>query len=524
MNVLTSRFGSQWIFCPGQKDCIVIDMLRSELREQTAQGVARALAILAARGDIPTGSRLPTVREVARALGMSSSTVGEAWRLLAAQGILQTEGRRGTFLRRSGEEQVRHFRHILEAPVDVDLSTGYPDPALLPDLRPFLREVADGPTFLGYPEVSLDDELRQLIEERLVFSPESVLLGVDSLSTISELLPMLLRYGDRAVVGSAEFAPYLDLLERHGVEHAAVPFDEAGFDLEAVRAALRDGARLVILQPRVHNPTGRTTTPERLEAIAQACREHDALILEIDHFGQLSSSPGMSAAQTAPERTVHMRTYSKDLHPDLRVCALAGPALLLERLHERRIGGGWLSAVNQRLLARMLSSPEVAATVRRNKKVYDTRRSEFVGGLVAQGLDIHSRDGCNVWIPVKSEEAALVYLAACGVGAAPGAPFRASAAEPPHLRVSIAGMGDRASELAQTIAAASRIRRPGSYRAALTSRSQTMPPPGQEDPCRRSPGPFRAPQPSPAQSSGPPRSAGRSTAPPPGPYGGCDEP
>jgi DNA-binding transcriptional MocR family regulator len=242
-----------------------------------------------------------------------------------------------------------------------------------------------------------------------------------------------------------------------------VPFDEEGFELQAVQNALRAGARLVLLQPRVHNPTGRPTTPARLAAIAEACREQDALILEVDHFGGLSSSPVMSAAQTAPERTIHMRTFSKDLHPDLRVCALAGPTHLLDRLHERRIGGYWISSVNQRLLAAMLASPAVSGVMQRAKAAYDVRRTAFVGELLAQGLEVHSRDGFNVWVPVRSEESALVYLAARGVGAAPGAPFRAGMAEGPHLRVSIAAMAEGEVELAQTIAVAARIRRLGAY-------------------------------------------------------------
>lgn len=441
----------------------MIDLIRAELREQSAAGVARAVALLAARGDIPSGAQLPTVREVARGLHMSSSTVGEAWRTLAAQGVLETQGRRGTYLRRVGEEPVRHFRHIHEAPVHIDLSTGYPDPALLPDLRPFLEEIAQGPAFAGYPEVALGDDLRQLVEDQLPFTPGSVLLGTDALSTISELLPILVRFGERAVVGTAEFAPYLDLLERAGLDKAPVPFDSEGFDLQEVRRALRAGARLVLLQPRVHNPTGRVTTGTRLAAIAEACREHDALILEVDHFGGLSSSPSMSAAETAPERTIHMRTFSKDLHPDLRVCALAGPRHLLDRLHERRIGGHWISSVNQRLLAALLSSPDVPHVVRHGKTVYDARRNAFVGELLAQGLEIHSRDGFNVWVPVRSEESALVYLAARGVGAAPGAPFRPGMAEGPHLRISIAAMTQGEVELARTIAVAARIRRLGAF-------------------------------------------------------------
>jgi len=442
----------------------VIEKLRAEMRTQSADGIARAVTLLASRGDIPPGERLPTVRALARGLGMSSSTVGEAWRSLALQGILDTQGRRGTFLRASyGDASVRHFRHIHEVPVSVDLSTGYPDPELLLDLRPFIAELARGPRYDGYPDAVVHDELRTLLKDSLPFDPPSLALGTDVLLTMAELLPILTRYGDRVVVGAAEFAPYLDLLERHGVELAPVHHDDEGLDLEGLHAAIRAGAELVLLQPRVHNPTGGITSPKRLAEIAEVCRESDTSILEIDHFGGLASSPRMTAASQAPEQTIHLRSFSKDLHPDLRVCVIAGPDSVLDRLQERRVGGSWISGVNQRLLAALLASSEVPDLVRRSKAAYDDRRNAFVEGLGEHGVVVPSRDGFNVWIPVRSEESALVYLAARGIGAAPGSPFITSATVGPHLRVSIAEMKDHHRELAEIIAKAATMRRLGAY-------------------------------------------------------------
>lgn len=442
----------------------IAEKIRAEMRAQNAEGIARAVALLASRGDIGAGERLPTVREVARVLGMSSSTVGEAWRSLAAQGILDTRGRRGTFLRVTlGEQPVRHFRHLHEVAVDTDLSTGYPDPSLLVDLRPFIRELASGARYDGYPDSVVHPELREQLERTLPFQPPSLALGTDALLTMEELLPVLTRYGDRVVVGAAEFAPYLDLLERHGVELVPVPEDDNGLELEGVLAAIKTGVALVLLQPRVHNPTGRVMSVDRLEAIAAACRAHDTHILEIDHFGDLAASPPMSAGATAPDQTVHLRSYSKDLHPDLRVCALSGPPSVLDRLHERRIGGSWISGLNQRLLAALLASPAVPGLVRASKEVYDGRRTAFVEALAEHEVVVPSRDGFNVWVPVRSEESALVYLAARGVGAAPGSPFIAGRDVGPHLRVSIASMRDRHAELAEMIATAAKIRRLGAY-------------------------------------------------------------
>jgi DNA-binding transcriptional regulator YhcF (GntR family) len=56
----------------------------------------------AASGELPAGARLPTVRGLASELGVAAGTVARAYRELEADGVLVTEGRRGTFVSSSG--------------------------------------------------------------------------------------------------------------------------------------------------------------------------------------------------------------------------------------------------------------------------------------------------------------------------------------------------------------------------------------------------------------------------------------
>lgn len=60
--------------------------------EQLRQQVAGR----AATGDLAAGTRLPPVRALAAALGVASGTVARAYRELEADGVVVTEGRRGT--------------------------------------------------------------------------------------------------------------------------------------------------------------------------------------------------------------------------------------------------------------------------------------------------------------------------------------------------------------------------------------------------------------------------------------------
>jgi len=63
--------------------------------EQLRTGVATRVA----SGELPAGTRLPTVRGLAGELGLAVNTVARAYRELEADGVVETRGRQGTFVR-----------------------------------------------------------------------------------------------------------------------------------------------------------------------------------------------------------------------------------------------------------------------------------------------------------------------------------------------------------------------------------------------------------------------------------------
>ncbi len=56
------------------------------------------IATRAASGDLPPGTRLPTVRALATDLQLATNTVAKAYRALETDGVISTEGRHGTFI------------------------------------------------------------------------------------------------------------------------------------------------------------------------------------------------------------------------------------------------------------------------------------------------------------------------------------------------------------------------------------------------------------------------------------------
>ena len=60
--------------------------------------VRAAIAEAVSSGALAAGARLPTVRELAGNLALAANTVARAYRELEAASIVETRGRRGTFV------------------------------------------------------------------------------------------------------------------------------------------------------------------------------------------------------------------------------------------------------------------------------------------------------------------------------------------------------------------------------------------------------------------------------------------
>lgn len=58
----------------------------------------REIAGRVTRGELAAGTKLPTVRDLAAQLGLAVNTVARTYKELETDGVVVTEGRRGTFI------------------------------------------------------------------------------------------------------------------------------------------------------------------------------------------------------------------------------------------------------------------------------------------------------------------------------------------------------------------------------------------------------------------------------------------
>jgi DNA-binding transcriptional MocR family regulator len=436
--------------------------------DRSPQGIAAAISRLVSSDRLVAGTRLPTVRELARALGTSPGTVSGAWQALAGLGVIESRGRLGTFVRAHPRGSHRYAQIRASAPSGaaggrvpgfrLDLSTGTPDPLLLPDLGPALARVGGSAHTTSYQDDPVHPALAAHLAATWPFAAEALTIVDGALDALDRVAAQVVRFGDRVLVENPTFPGLLDILEHRGAVVVPLETDGLGVVPDAVRAVLDslDAAPAALfLQPRAQNPTGASMTAARARALARVLRGRDVVVVEDDHSGDIAQAADVSVGRHLAGACVHIRSYSKSHGPDLRVAAVGGPSRVVDPLVARRqLGPGWTSRLLQGVLVDLLRDPGATAVVGAARDAYAARRDALRAALAARDVASSPGDGVNLWVSVADERAALVTLAAAGIRVSPGTPFVPAPLATDHVRVTTALLRDGVEEVAEHLAAA----------------------------------------------------------------------
>ncbi|MGW4076729.1 aminotransferase class I/II-fold pyridoxal phosphate-dependent enzyme [Streptomyces asiaticus] len=419
---------------------------------EIAASVERAVGT----GELPPGQLLPPLRELAQRLGVNPNTVAAAYRVLRERGVIETAGRRGSRVRSRPSSTPREWIGV-DAAGARDLSSGNPDPALLPPLGAPLAaaaaRAAERPTLYGAPDVVPEvAELARAALDADGVPPGPVAVTSGSLDAIERVLAAHLRPGDAVAVEDPGWGSLLDLIPALGLRAVPVGVDDDGPLPERVEHVLAQGARALVVTDRAQNPTGAAVSATRAHELRGVLADYpDVLLIEDDHGHGIVDVP-LHPLAGGTDRWALVRSTAKAYGPDLRLAVLTGDAVTLDRVRGRqRLGPGWVSHLLQDAVAWLWRTDAVdPAAVAAS---YDTRRAALVRALRERGIAAHGPSGMNVWVPVPDETGAVVRLLAAGWAVAPGARFRV--ASPPGVRLTVSPLAaDEIGAAADAVAAA----------------------------------------------------------------------
>ncbi|WKX73707.1 aminotransferase class I/II-fold pyridoxal phosphate-dependent enzyme [Streptomyces sp. XD-27] len=409
-----------------------------EIMGADAKGIAASIERGVADGSLAPGTSLPPVRRLAERLGVSPGTVATTYKELRRRGIVVTRGRGGTVVASAPAVASRRPPTVPEGVRD--LAGGHPDPAFLPSLLPPARLSPGARSHRSTPRLPQLEELTRGWYAADEVPSGHITFAHSALDCVARLLSVELRPGDAVAMEDPGYHHLLDLVPALGLRSVPVAVDDEGIRPEALRAALRAGARAVICSPRSQNPYGGCFSAGRRDALLEVLAEApEVLVVENDHAADIAGVPLHTLTAGGPARWAQVRTVTKYLGTDLRWAALACDATTLAR-HDGRLllTSGWVSHVLQETVTRLMADPATHELVGRARTAYAERRTALIGELAARGIAAHGASGLNVWVPVRDEAAVVNGLRTHGWWVAAGARFRLGAA--PGVRITTAGL------------------------------------------------------------------------------------
>ena len=210
---------------------------------------------------------------------------------------------------------------------------GYPAAVTFPveDIRRLSAHVLEkyGTKALQYGATQGVTELREVIAARYGVPVSQVQITTSSQQGIDVCTRVLADPGDIVL---ADNPVYLGALQSFRAYRAQVMDVRTYLDRFQ---GIGPVPKFIYVIPDFNNPTGKTLTLEEREELVRVARELDVLIVEDSPYRELrySGEPLPTIRSLAPERTLHLGSFSKIFAPGFRLGWVIGPEPLLEQIY-----------------------------------------------------------------------------------------------------------------------------------------------------------------------------------------------
>lgn len=362
---------------------------------------------------LETGSRLPSIRQMADDLGVNRATVERAYAELEAEGLVETRVGSGTYVLpvyrlpdsddcgrcspRWQQAALERFPYTPRELPEYDDSVirfdgGQGNSTFFPmdDFSRMVREIMrrDGAATMQHGSLQGTECLRTEVARILASqgthtSPDNILVLSGIQNAISLVAHTLLRPGDAVLVEAPSYTGAIDLFRSHGLRLLTVPVDENGMRTDMVEQILKEHSpRLIYTIPNFQNPTGSCMCGARRRELVCLANKYDVPVFEDDYVGDLRfegvAQPTLKSLDTCGN-VLYASSFAKMLMPSLRIGYLVAEGPVYDLFLEmKRVQTYATSRLLQRLVSDYVSVGRYEAYLRKSRREYRIRRDRLL--------------------------------------------------------------------------------------------------------------------------------------------------
>ncbi|MFO7545794.1 MAG: PLP-dependent aminotransferase family protein [Trueperaceae bacterium] len=374
--------------------------------------VYRDLRDAVVSGALAPGTRLPSTRAHAEALGVSRNTVLAAYEQLTAEGYVEARVGAGTFVVGQPSPPVSASEAAEAASASAPVSafarravasrpgTPYRDAGLPYDFRygrvppeiglagRWRRLLAGTSAPLDYGDAagylplrrSLAGYLRRRRGVRV--DPDDVIVTTGSQQALDLLARVLLDPGDGVLLEDPAYQGARQVFTANGAQLHPMPVDAEGARLPE---AIPERVRLAYVTPSHQFPTGVVLSFARRQALLASAERHGYWIVEDDYDAEFRYDvrpvPALQGIDAAG-RVAYVGTFSKVLFPALRLgYAVAPPALREALLAAKWLADRHTATIEQAAMAELIDSGRFERHLAAARRLHAQRRAALVTSL-----------------------------------------------------------------------------------------------------------------------------------------------
>ena len=254
---------------------------------------------------------------------------------------------------------------------------GYPDAATFPieDIRRISAQVLEkyGPKALQYGATQGVPELREVVARRYGVPVENVQITTSSQQGIDVCTRVFVNPGDVVLTTAPTYLGALQSFKSYRADVRTL--DDFDFSKPV---------KFCYVIPDFQNPSGETMTLEERQKLVALARERDFLIVEDSPYRELrySGEPVPTIYSLAPERTLHLGSFSKIFAPGFRLGWMLGPVELLDQIYVCKQSLDLCPPIlDQYMAAEFMGSGALDANLQKSIALYRAKRDKMLALL-----------------------------------------------------------------------------------------------------------------------------------------------
>ena len=334
----------------------------------------------AINSDIKKGEKLPSIREAASQLGVSRTTVENAYMQLCIEGFAESRPQRGYYITgNKGKTDIIPIKEKIEKNVKYDFSSRSVDTSVSNTLlwkRLVRRVLWDSGELTSYGDCQGEYSLRCAIADYsyksrgVLARPENIVIGA-GIGPLLNILCALIGREHKVGFENGGFQTAQSIFEDYGIEVCSLDSDSNGTKIESIEKEKSD---ILFLMPSKLSKISPLSIARRRNEFLDWVAKENRLIIEDDYNGELRYTARVVPAfqGKTPEKTVYIGSFSKLLLPSVRIAYMVLPDFLKEAFEKRKENlNGTCGKVEQLALKEYISSGEMEKHLRKLRRIYN---------------------------------------------------------------------------------------------------------------------------------------------------------